>query len=146
MENKLDITSLKKAAEAFYMALAFADKAEAKPPGERDVYEFETVRASLIQHFEICYELCWKTMLRFIKEDNISDEAAILTKKDLFRVAAEKRLIADFDHWLTFHNARNRTTHVYDLKIADNVYQTAKTFAGDLREFVETMEIMAKRI
>jgi hypothetical protein len=67
MENKLSISALKAAAEAFYNALAFANKVEAKAPDDRDFYEFEMARASLIQHFEICYELCWKTMLRFIK-------------------------------------------------------------------------------
>ena len=146
MENKLSISALKAAAEAFYKALAFANKVEAKAPGDRDPYEFEMVRASLIKHFEFCYELCWKTMLRFIKEDNISDESAILTKKDLFRIAAEKGLIAEFDHWLAFHNARNKTSHVYDLTVAGDVYQTAKTFADDLREFAETMETAEKRL
>jgi nucleotidyltransferase substrate binding protein (TIGR01987 family) len=140
MENKLNISALKAAAAAFYNALAFANKVEAKAPADRDPYEFETVRASLIKHFEICYELCWKTMLRFIKEDNINDESSILTKKDLFRISAERGLIAEFDHWLAYHNARNTTSHVYDLIVASGVYQTAKTFADDLREFVETME------
>ncbi|MDR2693716.1 MAG: HI0074 family nucleotidyltransferase substrate-binding subunit [Chitinispirillales bacterium] len=146
MENKLDITSLKNAANAFYMAIAFADRVEAKPSDKRDVYEFETAHAALIKHFEFCYELCWKTMRRFIQIEDIGKEADILTRKDLFRVAAEKRLIADFDHWLAYHDARNKTSHVYDFKVADNVYQTAKMFAGDLREFVETMEIIEKRI
>jgi nucleotidyltransferase substrate binding protein (TIGR01987 family) len=146
MEPKLDISSLKNAAEAFYMSLAFADRTEAKSPGDRDAYEFEAARASLIQHFEICYELCWKTMQRFIQMDDIGAEANILTRKDLFRVAAEKRLIVEFDHWPAYHNARNKTSHVYDLKIADNVYQTAKMFADDLRAFVETMEVIEKRL
>jgi len=140
MENKLSISALKNAAEAFYKALAFANKAEAKAPDDRDHYEFEMVRAALIQHFEICYEMCWKTMLRFIKEDNISDESAILNKKDLFRISAEKGLITEFDHWVAFHNARNTTSHIYDLIVAANVYETAKRFADDLREFVENME------
>jgi len=140
MENKLSISALKAAAEAFYNALAFANMVEAKAPGDRQFYEFESARASLIQHFEICYEMCWKTMLRFIKEDNISDESAIFTKKDLFRISAERGLITEFDHWLSFHNARNTTSHIYDLIVAANVYETAKTFADDLREFVENME------
>jgi nucleotidyltransferase substrate binding protein (TIGR01987 family) len=146
MENELNISALKASAEAFYNALAFANKVEAKAPSDRDPYEFEMARAALIKHFEICYEMCWKTMLRFIKEDNISDESAILTKKDLFRIAAEKELIAEFDHWLAYHKARNTTTHVYDLTVAGNVYQTAKKFADDLREFVKTMETVEKRI
>jgi nucleotidyltransferase substrate binding protein (TIGR01987 family) len=139
MENKLNISALKAAAEAFYNALAFADKVEAKAPGDRDPYEFETVRASLIKHFEICYEMCWKTMLRFIKADIGEEEANILTRRDLFRVSAEKGLIADFDHWLAYHNTRNMILQSYDSKIANDIYRTAKMFADDLRDFVETI-------
>ena len=140
MENKLSISALKAAAEAFYKALAFANKVEAKAPGDRDPYEFETVRTSLIKHFEFCYEMCWKTMQRFIEADIGEEEANILTRRDLFRVSAEKGLIADFDHWLAYHKARNTTSHVYDIIVASNVYETAKTFTDDLREFIETME------
>jgi nucleotidyltransferase substrate binding protein (TIGR01987 family) len=140
MENKLNISALKAAAEAFYNALAFANKVEAKAPSDRDPYEFEMVRAALIKHFEFCYEMCWKTMLRFIKADIGEEEANILTRRDLFRVSAEKGLIAELKHWLAYHNARNTTSHVYDLIVASNVYENAKKFADDLREFVENME------
>jgi len=139
MENKLNISALKKAAQTFYNALAFANKVEAKSNDECEFYEFESARASLIQHFEICYELCWKMMKRFIEMD-IGEEADILTRKDLFRVSAQKRLIADFDHWLEFHSARNITSHIYGEEAANDVYKTAKMFADDLREFVSTLE------
>jgi len=140
MENELNLSALKAAAEAFYKALAFANKVEAKAPGDRDPYEFEMVRTSLIKHFEFCYEMCWKTMLRFIKTDIGEDEANILTRRDLFRVSAEKGLITELKNWLAYHNARNTTSHVYDLIVASNVYEKAKIFADDLREFVENME------
>jgi len=137
MENKLNISALKKAAEAFYNVLTFANKVEAKSRDKCEFYEFESARASLIQHFEICYELCWKMMKRFIEMD-IGEEADILTRKDLFRVSAQKRLIADFHNWLEFHSARNITSHIYGEDAANDVYQAAKKFADDLQEFVET--------
>ena len=139
MENKLDISALKKASETFCSALAFANRVESKSPDEYEFYEFESARASLIQHFEICYELCWKMMKRFIEMD-IGAQADILTRKDLFRMAAEKQLIVDFDHWIEFHSARNITSHTYGEEAADDVYKTAKMFADDLREFVKTLE------
>jgi len=58
MENKLDISALKKAAQAFENTLASAQKVEAKPTSEREFYELESAGASVIQHFEFCYELC----------------------------------------------------------------------------------------
>jgi nucleotidyltransferase substrate binding protein (TIGR01987 family) len=139
MENKLDISALKKAAQAFENALVFAGKVEAKPSNEREFYEFETASAAVIQHFEFSYELCWKTMKRFIEMD-IGSEADILTRKDIFRISAEKRLINDFDRWVEFQRARNRTSHVYDEEVANEVYQIAKTFADYLQKFVKTIE------
>ncbi|MDR2697679.1 MAG: nucleotidyltransferase substrate binding protein [Holophagales bacterium] len=139
MENRLDITALKKAAAAFDNALAFALKVESKPVGKLEFFELESARASVIQHFEFCYELCWKTMKRFIEMD-IGSDADILTRKDIFRISAEKRLVVDFGRWILFNGARNRTSHVYNEDSAVEIYQIAKSFNMDLKAFVKTME------
>ena len=140
MENKLDISALKKAAEAFDNALAFARKVEKKPADVQEFYEMESARAAVIQHFEFTYELCWKMMKRYIEIDSGSEEADVLTRKDLFRLSAEKKLIAGFDQWVEFHKARNRTSHIYNETVADEVYETAKIFAAPLHEFITAIE------
>jgi len=139
MDEHLDLTALKKAVTAFENAFAYACRVESKMPEDREHFEFETARASLIQHFEITYELCWKTMKRYIEMD-IGGDADILTRKNLFRQAAEKQLIADFERWVSFHDARNRTSHMYSENVAHEVYAYAKLFAEDMRQFVRTME------
>ena len=139
MENKLDISALKKAAQAFDNAIAFACKVEAKPTEKLEFYELETACSAVIQHFEFAYELCWKTMKRYIEMD-IGSEADILTRKDIFRISAEKHLIFDFDKWVEFHRARNKTSHVYDEEVANEVYEIAKTFSEYLHKFIETIE------
>jgi len=138
MENKLNISALKKAAEAFNNALAFNRKVEEKSADSQEFYEAEFARAAVIQHFEFTYELCWKTMKRYLIE--LSLEADILTHKDLFRLSAEKRLITDFHQWVEFHKARNRTSHIYNEEIADDVYEIAKQFAGPLYDFITVIE------
>ena len=143
MNNKLDATALRRAAAAFDNALAFARKAELKPSEDIEFFEIESARASVIQHFEICYELCWKMMKRFIEMD-IGSEADIFTRKDLFRISAEKRLIDDFGHWVVFHWVRNMTSHVYDEEMANDIYKTAKSFAQDLHAFLKVMEERTK--
>ena len=140
MENKLDISALKKAAQAFDNALAFAGKVEAKPADAQEFYELESARTAAIHHFEFTYELCWKTMKRYIEMDSGSEEADVLTRKDLFRLSAEKRLITDFHQWVKFHEARNRTTHVYNEEVADDVYEIAKKFADPLHDFITAIE------
>ena len=139
MENKLDISALEKAAKAFENSLAFALKVEEKTAEIQVFFEREIARAAVIQHFEFTYELCWKTMKRYIEMD-IGAEADILTRKDLFRLAAERRLITSFDQWVEFHQARNRTSHVYDEEVADEVYEITKAFINPLKEFLITMK------
>jgi len=139
MNNKLETTALCRAATAFDNALAFARKTELKSAEDIEFFEIESARASVIQHFEICYELCWKTMKRFIEMD-IGSEAGIFTRKDIFRVSAEKRLVDDYNRWVVFHEARNRTSHVYDEEMANEIYQVAKSFAQDLHAFMKTIE------
>ncbi|MDR1570001.1 MAG: nucleotidyltransferase substrate binding protein [Oscillospiraceae bacterium] len=136
---ELDLTALRKAAEAFGHALEYARKIENKPPEQREFFEMEFTRAAVIQHFEFAYEICWKTMKRYIEMD-IGAEADILTRRDLFRQAVERRIISDFDSWLEFHTARNRTSHVYDQSVAEQVYSVAKSFGETLKVFLSTME------
>jgi len=139
MESTIDISALRRAASAFQNALAFANNVEAKPPAEREFYAFESARAALIQHFECAYELSWKMLLRFLEAD-MGAEADILTRKDIFRISAEKRLISDCSRWFVFHTARNKTSHMYNEDIANEVYATAKTFSGDLQALIQTLE------
>ena len=76
MQNTLDLSSLKRASQSFEHAIVFARKVESKPPEELEFYETEVARAAVIKHFEFSYELCWKTMKRYIEMD-IGAEADI---------------------------------------------------------------------
>jgi len=139
MKKELNLNSLRNAALAFQQALRFTIEIENKNIEERKFFEFESGRASVIQHFEIAYELCWKTMQRYIYNE-IGAEADISTRRNLFRISLQNRLIENFEQWMIYHNARNNTSHIYNEEIANDVYQTAKWFAADLRLFIQNME------
>ncbi len=47
-------------------------------------------------------------------EDIGSEEVNRLSRKDLFRIAADKGIIVDPSTWFIYHQARNETLHIYE--------------------------------
>lgn len=123
---KLELTSLEKATASLEPSIHAAAKFEATLPPELR----ETVRSGIIQNFEVAYELSWKMMKRWL-ETNISAESVDgVTRRELFRLAAESRLLEDVDHWMSFHAARNITSHTYDNATAEEVSERAAQFVA----------------
>ncbi len=134
----LDLTSLKKAVASLErLSSKVTDQAlmEGLDPDLQ-----EGLRAGLIQNFEFTYELCWKFIRRWLRENLGASYVDGLSRKDLFRMAAENRLVDDVKTWWGFHKARNLTSHVYDEKTAEEVYQAALAFLGPAKALLETLE------
>lgn len=85
----------------------------------------EIVRAGLIQTFEVAYEMCCKHMKRWLEMNLGSHAVDGVSRKELFRIAAEHRLIEDAAGWFEYHAARKETVHTYNPYKADAVAQIA---------------------
>jgi nucleotidyltransferase substrate binding protein (TIGR01987 family) len=134
----LELDSLRKAVAALNGVLAKSN--DAKLMGGLDQITRNAVKSGAIQHFEFTYELCWKFIKRWLAT-NISPTAADgVTRRELFRLAAENRLIVDVDAWMRHHDARNRTSHTYDPAVAESVYAAAHAFARDAQRLLEALE------
>jgi len=134
--NKLDISSLEKAYDAYSKALNYGLDIEQNSSDKS--YEKEIVSNALIHHFKIVYELSWKMMKKYIEMED--SDVKILTKKDLFRIAGEKGLIQNFHKWVEFHSARNKTSHTYDEDTAKEVYETSKEFKNYIKDLISALE------
>ena len=107
----------------------------------QDEVTCDAIRAGAIQHFEFTYELCWKFMQRWISVNVGHNEAEhYRTRKDLFRLAARRGLIADPLPWFDYGDARNVTSHTYAEEKARLVYDTALRFVTDARDFLARLE------
>jgi nucleotidyltransferase substrate binding protein (TIGR01987 family) len=85
--------------------------------------------AGVIKHFEFTYELCWKAMKRWLN-DNVSPEITDgISRRELFRLAAQYRLIGDVEEWMVYHMGRNQTAHRYGQVMADEVAQILPDFS-----------------
>ena len=88
----------------------------------------ETLKAGVIQQFEVAYEQSWKMMKRWIEENVGAETVDGVPRRELFRRAAESRLIDDVEHWMRFHRARNETSHTYSSETAEEVYALSLAF------------------
>jgi nucleotidyltransferase substrate binding protein (TIGR01987 family) len=97
------------------------------------------VKAGVVQHFEFTYELCWKSMKRWIETNVSATEVDGVTRRELFRQAAEQRLIDDVEQWMRYHAARNRTSHMYEPVVAESVYRVTRAFLTDAESLLEAL-------
>ena len=101
----------------------------------------DAIRAGVIQNFEFTYELCWKFMRRWLRENAAVEEAEYpRTRKELFRLAARSGLIKEPLSWFSYSDARNLISHTYDEDKAETVYQTALGFLGDARYLLDRLQ------
>ena len=82
----------------------------------------DAIRSGVIQHFEFTYELAWKFIKRRLEADIGRTTVDGISRRDLFRIAAENGLIDDVGTWFQYHIVRNETSHTYDPNVAARVY------------------------
>ncbi len=123
---------------------ALSDLAAASENTERmerlNEVERNGIRSGVIQNFEVTYELSWKLMQRWLNINLGSAATDGLTRRQLFRIAAENRLIPDAELWMNHHLARNATSHTYGRESAERVYRAALEFAHDARRLLAALE------
>ena len=74
----------------------------------------------LIQSFEFTYELAWNALKDYLVWQGIE---GIVGSRDTIREAFNRNLIADGDIWMKMLVDRNRTSHTYNEKIANEILQ-----------------------
>ncbi|MSR85665.1 nucleotidyltransferase [Candidatus Uhrbacteria bacterium] len=128
----LDLTS-------FANTLHSLDIALHEPGDTLNEVKLQMMQDSVIQRFEYTYELAWKTIKRHLEmqqETPLDD----LGRRDLFRRAFEAQLIQDPEAWFGYQDARNKTAHAYDHKIALDVYRSIDPFLKDAKALLQTLE------
>lgn len=99
-----------------------------------------TVRAGVIQNFEIAFEQSWKFIQRWLNENINPDITSGITKKELFRLAAKHLLIDDVEKWIKFKDARNSTSHIYSNDLSQEVFNEALKFLPYAENLLKRLE------
>lgn len=95
----------------------------------------EQERAGIIQAFEYCFELSWKTMKRLLEQRGIGANSP----RETFRMAVLEGLISDPELWFDFLKKRNITFHTYNQDEADEVLSVCSAFSLEVSSFLKNI-------
>ncbi|MBI5700685.1 nucleotidyltransferase substrate binding protein [Candidatus Saganbacteria bacterium] len=122
MNSKRDelVKQLKKAAERFKEIMR-----EKKDP---------VVRDSAIKRFEFTFELAWKTMKAILEEKGVKE---LYSPKDVIKAAFQNGIIGRDMVWLDMLDTRNKTTHMYNEAMADEIYSNFPKYLPLVKDFIK---------
>lgn len=86
---------------------------------EYDETKSDSVRDGGIQRFEFCMELAWKTAREYLLDQGFVD---INSPKAVMREAYSYGILNDETIWINALTDRNLTSHVYDEKVAYEIF------------------------
>jgi len=78
----------------------------------------DVVRDGVIQRFEFTYELAWKTTKEYLEDNGIVDKNS---PKAVIKEAYAQKLISNEPNWLLMLDDRNKTAHVYNEQLAQDI-------------------------
>jgi nucleotidyltransferase substrate binding protein (TIGR01987 family) len=113
--------------KAFSVLRAAADLAKARKLSDLE-------RQGLIQAFEFTHELAWNTLKDFLESRGAVE---LYGSRDATREAFARGLISNGDEWMAMIANRNRSSHTYNEKIANEMADAIlSSFVGEFEVFL----------
>jgi len=99
----------------------------------------DLARDATIQRFEYVFELSWKTISVAANYMGLSCQSP----REAVKAAFKQGWIHDPEDWLEALDARNKTSHTYNEKLAKQVYEIAQKFPHLVRPLTDAMGRLA---
>ena len=100
----------------------------------------DAIRESVIQRFEVAYDVLWKAIKRYMMF-TLGLPDIPNSPKPIFRLAHENGILsADISFWLKVADARVATSHDYSSAKADACIELLPTFLDALEPMVARLE------
>lgn len=90
------------------------------------------VRDSSIKRFELCFELAWKVIQRFLRDRGLDCRSP----RDCFREAFTYGLVTEEGTWVQMVNDRNLSVHTYNEELANQMYSRLPGYLPALRQLL----------
>lgn len=101
-----------------------------------DAASDELDKDGVIQRFEFCFELLWKTLKVFLEDRGLEARSP----KDSLKAAFGQGWITDEDAFLDMLEDRNKTSHIYSREESDRIFDRIK------RQYVVSIETLVRRL
>ncbi|MFI3300142.1 MAG: HI0074 family nucleotidyltransferase substrate-binding subunit [Candidatus Gastranaerophilales bacterium] len=99
----------------------------------------EAVQESVIQRFEICCDLTWKILKKYLSK-TLGLPDVPNAPKPIFRLAYENKMLSsDMNFWLNYIDIRNSTSHDYNGEKAKAAIELMEHFINDIINLYEKM-------
>lgn len=99
----------------------------------------DIIRDSLIQRFEFTYELTHKSLKEFMKYLGVTLENSF--PRTIYKKAYVNNLISDDKVWIDLLEDRNKTSHIYNEKLADEIANNiVDKYVNAIGELVDNLE------
>jgi nucleotidyltransferase substrate binding protein (TIGR01987 family) len=79
----------------------------------------DTIRDGVIQRFEFCTELAWKSTREYLIDQGYTE---LNSPKAVMKQAYSDGLVSDSEQWSALLNDRNLTSHIYDEATAAEIF------------------------
>ena len=92
-----------------------------------------------IQRFEFVIEPFWKTLKRFLAAEGIAAD----TPRDAIRKAFQAGWLSNEAPWLEMLDDRNRTSHVYDERMARQIHENVRRYFPEMERVYSALRARA---
>ncbi len=107
---------------------------------EYDKYGISSSRDGVIQRFEFCTELAWKSTREFLISEGYVD---LNSPKAVMKQAFADNIITDEKTWLELLYSRNLTSHIYDEFTASDIFTNIKNkYLSLFKQLLDTLKSM----
>lgn len=79
----------------------------------------EAEKGGLIQFYEICFELSWKTMKDYLESEGFE----VKSPREAIKLAFQTGLVKDGELWIQALEDRNLTSHIYDEETINKIVE-----------------------
>lgn len=122
------------------MKLSLALKRLSEALEDYNRLSLDSIRDGVIQRFEFCTELAWKTTREYLIDQGYSE--GVDSPKAVMRKAYTAGLIKNEQGWVELLNARNLTSHIYDEETAQRVFAMIQNdFLPLFRQLADALEL-----